>query len=151
MVHEWIGGPGRPPRDPKRIPEVLEALRRVWELHPDLRLGQILVIATKPTSPCPEVFHAEEGTLLKGLEELALQVPERQATEQVLIPPQEEVVVDEFHAHEALDRTSLICDLIESHLISHPWFQAHPEVMAKVESAQAILGEVYCRDIGMRD
>lgn len=29
-------------RDPKRIPELLEAVRRVWEAHPDLRLGQLI-------------------------------------------------------------------------------------------------------------
>ena len=32
-------------RDPERIPKVLEAIREVWERNPNLRLGQIVVIA----------------------------------------------------------------------------------------------------------
>ncbi len=54
-------------RDPKRIPEVLESIRQVWERHPDLRLGQLIVIATRPKEPCPEVFNIEEAALIKGL------------------------------------------------------------------------------------
>ena len=30
-------------RDPKRIPEVLEAIRKAWEASPDLRLGQLIM------------------------------------------------------------------------------------------------------------
>lgn len=29
-------------RDPKRIPRILETLRRYWTKYPDLRLGQIV-------------------------------------------------------------------------------------------------------------
>ena len=29
-------------RDPKRIPKILEKLRKVWEARPDLRLGQLI-------------------------------------------------------------------------------------------------------------
>lgn len=29
-------------RDPRRIPQVLEAVRAFWEQHPDLRLGQLI-------------------------------------------------------------------------------------------------------------
>jgi len=54
-------------RDPKRIPEVLEAIRQAWERQPDLRLGQLVVIATRPKDPCPEVFNIEEPQLLEGL------------------------------------------------------------------------------------
>ena len=56
-------------RDIRRIPEVLEALRRVWEQDPDLRLGQLIVIATRPKVPCTEVFHIEDDKLLNGLAE----------------------------------------------------------------------------------
>ena len=54
-------------RDPARIERVLATLRRVWEQNPDLRLGQLVVIATKPDEPCPEVFHVEDEVLLRGL------------------------------------------------------------------------------------
>ena len=54
-------------RDPARIERVLATLRRVWEQNPDLRLGQLVVIATKPDEPCPEVFHVEDDVLLRGL------------------------------------------------------------------------------------
>lgn len=55
-------------RDPQRIEPMLDKLREVWLLNPDLRLGQIIVIATKPKIPCPEVFHVEDNKLLKGLD-----------------------------------------------------------------------------------
>ena len=54
-------------RDPKRIERILATLRRVWEQDPDLRLGQLVVIATRPQQPCPEVFHVEDDVLLEGL------------------------------------------------------------------------------------
>ena len=59
-----------PPRDPERIPKVLEALRQVWEQHPDLRLGQIVVIAGKPKVACPEIFYLEDDEFVKGLASL---------------------------------------------------------------------------------
>jgi uncharacterized protein YihD (DUF1040 family) len=30
-------------RDPKRIPKILKELRKIWEEHPDLRLGQLML------------------------------------------------------------------------------------------------------------
>lgn len=54
-------------RDPARIEQVLAAVKAVWEQEPDLRLGQLLVIATRPKEPCPEVFHIEDDALLRGL------------------------------------------------------------------------------------
>lgn len=55
-------------RDPQRIDEVLLAIRTAWQLDPDLRLGQLIVNAVRPTSPCPEVFYIEDEKLVKGLE-----------------------------------------------------------------------------------
>lgn len=55
-------------RDPARIDGVLDAIRRAWQLEPDLRLGQLIVIATRPRQPCLEVFNIEDDALLKGLE-----------------------------------------------------------------------------------
>ena len=33
----------------------------------DLRLGQLIVNAVGPSSPNPEVFHAEDDAILRGL------------------------------------------------------------------------------------
>jgi len=54
-------------RDPARIDNLLAVLRRVWERDPDLRLGQLVVIAAKPNQPAPEVFYVEDDELLNGL------------------------------------------------------------------------------------
>ena len=55
-------------RDPKRIPEVLAAIEKVWRKHPDLRLGQLIVIGARPKQPCPEIFHLEDEALITGVE-----------------------------------------------------------------------------------
>ena len=55
-------------RDPGRIDGVLEAIRKVWVQSPDLRLGQLLVNAVRPTEPCPNLFYMEEAELVKRLE-----------------------------------------------------------------------------------
>lgn len=54
-------------RDPRRIDEVLHAIKRVWELNPDLRFGQLVVNAIRPAQPCPGVFYAEDDEVLKAL------------------------------------------------------------------------------------
>lgn len=54
-------------RDPSRIDEVLAALREAWLESPDLRLGQLIVNAIRPSNPCPEIFYKEDDELLKGL------------------------------------------------------------------------------------
>ncbi len=60
-------------RDPARIDDVLAALRAAWAESPDLRLGQLIVNAVRPTNPCPEVFYTEDDALvlaLKSFQEL---------------------------------------------------------------------------------
>ena len=54
-------------RDPVRIDDVLAALRAAWAESPDLRLGQLIVNAVRPTNPCPEVFYTEDDALVCGL------------------------------------------------------------------------------------
>ena len=56
-------------RDPDRIDAVLTLLREVWELEPDLRLGQLIFNAARIRQPslC-DVFWIEDGDLCKGLE-----------------------------------------------------------------------------------
>lgn len=52
-------------------------------------------------------------------------------------------MLDEFHRHEALDRCSLLVDVISVHLLDHAYIQAHPEYAKKIEESARILFEVY--------
>lgn len=51
-------------RNPKRIPEILEAIREVWTEHPDLRLGQLITIAVGYQTVIADVFYIEDNELL---------------------------------------------------------------------------------------
>ncbi len=51
--------------------------------------------------------------------------------------------LDEYHAHEALDRASMMCNVVESELFNHPFVQAHPEIAEKVRSAITCLADAY--------
>lgn len=44
-------------RDKNRIPKILNELERIWKANPDFRLGELMVVATKPKNPCPSVFN----------------------------------------------------------------------------------------------
>ena len=57
-------------RDPNRIPELSRLLELAWTLNPDMRLGQLVVVALRPSVPCPQIFSAEESRLRKGLKRL---------------------------------------------------------------------------------
>lgn len=55
-------------RDPARIDEVLEVLRQVWTLQPDLRLGQLVYNAARIRDPgLRDVFSIEDDSLRDGL------------------------------------------------------------------------------------
>lgn len=54
-------------RDINRIPKIIKELERVWKENPDYRLGQLIVVATKPTTPTPSIFYIEDEELLPGL------------------------------------------------------------------------------------
>lgn len=54
-------------KDPNRIEEIIKALDRIWKSNPDLRLGQLITIAIKPKTSCPEIFYAEDEKILDGL------------------------------------------------------------------------------------
>ena len=61
---------GKKSRNPERIDEVLDAVRSVWVLDPDLRLSQLVVNAAKFAGTdvvAPELFHLEDDSLLQGL------------------------------------------------------------------------------------
>lgn len=65
-------------RDPTRIDAMLAALRETWLESPDLRLGQLIVNAVRPSAPCPEVFYVEDEELtrrLNGYRELVQATP----------------------------------------------------------------------------
>lgn len=54
-------------RDINRIPDILKELERVWRDNPDFRLGQLITVAARPTSPHPTTFHIEDDKMLEGL------------------------------------------------------------------------------------
>lgn len=51
---------------------MLSALRELWSLHPDWRLGQLLVNAVGAGQPCPQIFYIEDEALQERLEKLIL-------------------------------------------------------------------------------
>jgi len=52
----------KPPRDPKRIPQILARLQRAWETCPDMRLGQLILVAPG------DLFNIEDEELLIRIE-----------------------------------------------------------------------------------
>lgn len=62
-------------RDPARIPIVLEAIRKAWEQHPDMRLGQLVIAATPRPHSCQAVFTMEDDALLQWLANLGKSIP----------------------------------------------------------------------------
>ena len=62
-------------RDPQRIDPLLTLLGDVWQRHPDMRLGQLLVNAIRPKAPVPEIFYAEDDRVLEGLQRIAEGLP----------------------------------------------------------------------------
>jgi uncharacterized protein YihD (DUF1040 family) len=54
-------------RDLKRIPEILDGIKKIWEEHPDLRLGQ-LISNMSDRSPWP-LFYIEDDELIERMEE----------------------------------------------------------------------------------
>ena len=62
-------------RDKNRIPQVLKEMERIWLAHPDYRLGQLMVIASRPKTPCPAVFYIEDDKLLEGLRAFETRTP----------------------------------------------------------------------------
>jgi hypothetical protein len=52
-------------------------------------------------------------------------------------------ILDEFHYHEAMDRTAMLINIIDSYLIQHPVFKAEKEFAKKIEHAGMLLTEAY--------
>ncbi len=55
----------------------------------------------------------------------------------------EEVEIDKFHWHEALDRTSIIMQNFNSNVIDHAVIEQHPELNALAERAIDALYDLY--------
>jgi hypothetical protein len=51
--------------------------------------------------------------------------------------------LDEFHYHEALDRTYLINTMIYEFILNHPVIKKHKKVRKKTKKALSLLLEVY--------
>jgi hypothetical protein len=51
--------------------------------------------------------------------------------------------LDEFHAHEAMDRAAMLCNVVSSELLSHPYVQANAKVRDKIEVALSHLVGAY--------
>ena len=59
-------------RDPKRIPIILEKIRKLWEAYPDLRLGQLVYNAAWDSrEKGVDVFYTEDDALEEGLDILS--------------------------------------------------------------------------------
>ena len=53
-----------------------------------------------------------------------------------------------LYYHEALDRTSVVIDIIDDHIAMHPVIQNHKKLRKKVYKALDLLGDVY-QAVGM--
>lgn len=49
----------------------------------------------------------------------------------------------DYYAHEALDRTSMVIDIVESHLAEHPYIQADPQLVDLINQATEALAKAY--------
>lgn len=56
------------PRDPNRIPVVLDKIQTLWKQNPDLRLGQLLVNVLPYGITHRELFNLEDDKVLDALE-----------------------------------------------------------------------------------
>lgn len=56
-----------PPRNPDRIPRILEKLGKLWQKYPDMRLGQLLQNARGAEGT--ELFYLEDDVLEKRIDE----------------------------------------------------------------------------------
>jgi hypothetical protein len=54
-------------RDPKRIPEFLGRIRRLWETYPDLRFGQLLLNVINADN-ITSFYYMEDNKLIEILE-----------------------------------------------------------------------------------
>ena len=53
------------------------------------------------------------------------------------------IKLDQFYWHEALDRTHVILSNIDDHLIQHPVLKLNPDIRRLIEKASENLSEAY--------
>jgi hypothetical protein len=58
-------------------------------------------------------------------------------------PMEKSEKLDEYYYYEALDRTSMLCDILEENLASHPVFQQHKMIATDLEKVVDDLWEIY--------
>lgn len=51
--------------------------------------------------------------------------------------------LDEFHYHEALDRTYLIGSMVNDTLTTHPVYKKHKKLKKKINKVEDLLAELY--------
>jgi uncharacterized protein YihD (DUF1040 family) len=59
-------------RDPKRIPLILKQLEEIWQEHPDLRLGQLILNMVRGEYPNPTLYYMEDDRLIDHLRKYGL-------------------------------------------------------------------------------
>lgn len=55
-------------RDPNRIPQILDTIKKIWELYPDLRLGQLF----KNVLSGSALYYVEDSDLIEILSDYYL-------------------------------------------------------------------------------
>lgn len=58
-------------RNPKRIDKVLKAIKEIWELYPDLRLGQLIGNVFRD----PHLYYVEDKEMVEALQQVYLPKP----------------------------------------------------------------------------
>lgn len=58
-------------RNPKRIKKVLNAIQEIWELYPDMRLGQLIGNVLRD----PALYYIEDKELIEALQQVYLPEP----------------------------------------------------------------------------
>jgi uncharacterized protein YihD (DUF1040 family) len=55
------------PRDPARIDRVAELLREAWQLQPDFRLTQLVMVVSDKPEDAGALWHVEDDTMEQKL------------------------------------------------------------------------------------
>jgi len=57
-------------RNPERIDEVIEEVKKYWKENPDLRLGQLIFILSSKHNNIDDPFYMEDDELLQTLKNI---------------------------------------------------------------------------------
>jgi hypothetical protein len=56
------------PRDPKRIHRITELLLEAWQLVPDFRLTQLIIVVSGKPEDSPALWHVEDDSMENKLQ-----------------------------------------------------------------------------------